>query len=626
MGFMDYINSDNNYEYLNKINSPKDLEKVDNLDKLCAEIRHKILSVVSKNGGHLASNLGVTELTVALHKVFCEPEDKIIWDVSHQCYAHKMLTGRFGKIDTIRKESGLSGFTNRKESEYDVFTEGHSSTSVSAALGFAYSKQIKKEEGHVIAVIGDGALSGGLAYEGINNAGQLKRNFILVINDNKMSISKNVGAVARYLNAARIRPSYMKAKNVLEKILNKTSVGKRIKDVMKKSKSAVKRVIYKDNMLSNMGFAYYGPVDGHNLDELQKAFVTAKSLGKPVVVHVMTQKGKGYKFAEKRPKDYHCVPVFNVSTGEKISKNSGKTFSQEFGRAICELGQKNQKICAITAAMTEGTCLQEFRSNFKNRFFDVGIAEEHAVTFASGLSAGGMIPVFAVYSTFLQRAYDQILHDAALQGVNMVLAVDRAGFVGEDGETHQGIFDVPFLSTVPKITIFSPSYIEELAPMLKKCTETEGVSVIRYPKGSEGYKPDCFQYTGNDFDFYGDVNSNSLLITYGRIFSNVTEANERMRSIGKGSCVLKLNVIKPLNNELISEVMKFNKIIFFEESVKSGSISEKLGDLLIENGFGGRYESVTAEDDFMSHATMNSQLKKSHLDTENIVRKLMFIV
>lgn len=622
---MGNANLESNYEYLSKIKSPKDLAKVDNLTKLCEEIRHKILSVVSKNGGHLASNLGVTELTVALHKIFCEPEDKIIWDVSHQCYAHKMLTGRFDRIDTIRKENGISGFTNRKESEYDVFTEGHSSTSVSAALGLAYSKQINKEPGHVIAVIGDGALSGGLSYEALNNVGRLKRNFILVINDNKMSISKNVGAVARCLNAARIRPSYMKAKNVLEKVLNKTVFGEKIKNVMKKSKSAVKRVIYKDNILSNMGFAYYGPVDGHNLDELQKAFITAKSLDKPVAVHIITEKGKGYKYAEKKPKNYHSISAFDIATGEKISKSSTQSFSQEFGRAICELGQKNQKICAITAAMAEGTCLQEFRSNFKNRFFDVGIAEEHAVTFAGGLSAGGMIPVFAVYSTFLQRAYDQVLHDAALQGLKMVLAVDRAGFVGEDGETHQGIFDVPFLSTIPGVKIFSPSYIEELAPMLEKCIESDGVSVIRYPKGSEGYKPKEFKYTGNDFDFYGDKNSSTLIITYGRIFSNIMTANERMDSIGKSSCVLKMNVIKPLNKELISEVMNFDKIIFFEESAKSGSISEKFGDVLIESGFGGKYQSITAEDDFMPHASVKSQLKKSHLDTENIVRKLMFI-
>ncbi len=623
---MNYADSDNNYEYLNRITSPKDLDKVDDLAKLCAEIRHKILKVVSKNGGHLASNLGVTELTVALHKIFHEPEDKIIWDVSHQCYAHKMLTGRFNQIDTLRQENGISGFTNRKESQYDAFTEGHSSASISAALGLAYSKQIKKESGHVVAVIGDGALSGGLAYEGINNVGRLKRNFILVINDNKMSISKNVGAVARYLNAARIRPSYMKAKNALEKMLNKTPFGKKIKDVMKESKSAVKRVIYKDNMLSNMGFAYYGPVDGHNLDELQKAFATAKSLNKPVVVHVITEKGKGYKFAEKRPQNYHSVPAFDIATGEKNSKISGKTFSQEFGRAICELAEKNPKICAITAAMTEGTCLQEFRSNFKNRFFDVGIAEEHAVTFAGGLSAGGMIPVFAVYSTFLQRSYDQIMHDVAMQGLNMVLAVDRAGFVGEDGETHQGIFDVPFLNTIPGVKIFSPSYIGELAPMLKKCTESKGISVIRYPKGADAYKPAEFKYTGNDYDFYGEKDSNTLLITYGRIFSSVMAASERMKSIGKTSCVLKMNVIKPLNKELMSDVMKFDKIIFFEESVKSGSVSEKLGDMLIENGFGGKYQSVTAEDDFMSHATIKSQLKKCRLDTENIVRKLMFSI
>lgn len=622
---MDYINSDNSYEYLNKIKSPKDLEKIDNLEKLCAEIRHKILSVVSKNGGHLASNLGVTELTVALHKIFCDPEDRIIWDVSHQCYAHKMLTGRFSKINTIRQDNGISGFTNRKESEYDSFTEGHSSTSVSAALGIAYSKQIKKEPGYVIAVIGDGALSGGLAYEGINNVGRLKRNFILVINDNKMSISKNVGAVARYLNAARIRPSYMKAKDALEKILNKTFVGKKINNIIQKSKSAVKRVIYRDNVLSDMGFAYYGPVDGHNLDELQKAFITAKSLNRPVVVHVITEKGKGYKFAERKPKDYHCISAFDIATGEKFSKNMGKTFSQEFGHAICKLGESNPKICAITAAMAEGTCLQEFRSKFKNRFFDVGIAEEHAVTFAGGLSAGGMIPVFAVYSTFLQRAYDQILHDVALQELDMILAVDRAGFVGEDGETHQGIFDVPFLSTIPGTKIFSPSYIEELEPMLKICTESKGISVIRYPKGTEGYKPEKFKYTGNDFDFYGYKKANILVVSYGRIFSSVMAASERMASVGKNLCVLKMNVIKPLNKELVSEAMKFDKIIFFEESAKSGSVSEKFGDMLIENGFSGKYESVTAGDKFMSHASVKSQLKKSHLNTENIVRKLMFI-
>ena len=402
---MENKKSEDIYKYLSKIKNPKDLENVNDLDRLCQEIRHKILSVVSKNGGHLASNLGVVELTVALHKTFNEPEDSIIWDVSHQCYAHKMLTGRFEQIDTVRQENGISGFTNRKESKYDVFTQGHSSASISAALGLAYSKQIKKESGHVVAVIGDGALSGGLAYEGLNNAGQLKRNFVLVINDNKMSISKNVGAVARYLATARMRPSYVKAKNILEKILNRTLIGKKIKGVMQESKSAVKRVIYKDNMLSNMGFAYYGPVDGHNLDELQKAFTIAKSFNKPTVVHVMTSKGKGYKFAEKNPKDYHCVPAFDIATGERCKKNISTTFSQEFGRAVCELGRENPKICAITAAMTEGTCLQEFRANFKNRFFDVGIAEEHAVTFAGGLAAGGMIPVFAVYSTFLQSGF-----------------------------------------------------------------------------------------------------------------------------------------------------------------------------------------------------------------------------
>ena len=622
------------YGYLNKINSPKDLKNVDNLTDLCDEIRHKLVDIISKNGGHLSSNLGVVELTVALYSIFNDDNDRIIWDVSHQSYAHKMLTGRFNKIDTIRTESGLSGFTNRKESEYDVFTQGHSSASISAALGLAYSKDITNSPGYVIAVIGDGALSGGLAYEGLNNAGQLKRNFILVLNDNKMSISKNVGAVARYLASARIRPSYVKIKGTIGKILNKGILGEKIKYLLNGSKSAIKNIIYKTdikddtikgNVFEKLGFAYYGPVDGHNLDELRQAFATAKLFNKPVVVHAITTKGKGYKFAEKNSKDYHCIPGFDVETGEKVLKNNLKTFSQEFGDAVCDLAEENSKICAITAAMTEGTCLQKFKNKFKSRFFDVGIAEEHAVTFAGGLAAGGMIPVFAVYSTFLQRSYDQILHDAALQDLNIILAIDRSGFVGEDGETHQGIFDVSFLNTIPNVRIFSPSFLEEISPMLRQAAEFHGVSALRYPKGYEGIKPSWFKYTGNDYDFYGNINSKMLLVSYGRIFSNVCAADKRMTDIGKNSCILKLNVIKPLNDKMISQAMNFNKIMFFEESVKSGSVSEKFGCALAEKGFKGKYTVATIEDNFIAHATVKSQLKRAHLDIDNIVRKIMFM-
>lgn len=626
--------SNDSYGYLNKINSPKDLKNVDNLTDLCDEIRHKIVDVISKNGGHLSSNLGVVELTVALYSIFDDDNDRIIWDVSHQSYAHKMLTGRFDKIDTIRTESGLSGFTNRKESKCDVFTQGHSSASISAALGLAYSKEITNSPGYVVAVIGDGALSGGLAYEGLNNAGQLKRNFILVLNDNKMSISKNVGAVARYLASARIRPSYVKIKGTVGKILNKGILGEKIKYLLNGSKSAIKNIIYKTdikddiikgNVFEKLGFAYYGPVDGHNLDELRQAFATAKLFNKPVVVHAITTKGKGYKFAEKNSKDYHCISGFNIETGEKILKNNSKTFSQEFGDAVCDLAEENPKICAITAAMTEGTCLQKFKSKFKSRFFDVGIAEEHAVTFAGGLAAGGMIPIFAVYSTFLQRSYDQILHDAALQDLNIILAIDRAGFVGEDGETHQGVFDVPFLNTIPNVQIFSPSFLEEISPMLRKAAEFHGVSAVRYPKGYEGIKPSWFKHTGNDYDFYGNINSKMLLVSYGRIFSNVCAANSRMADIGRGSCILKLNVIKPLNDKMISKAMNFSKIMFFEESAKSGSVSEKFGCALAEKGFKGKYAVTTIEDDFIPHATVKSQLKRAHLDIDNIVRKIMFM-
>ncbi len=614
-----------NYKFLKKINSPKDLQKISDLKELCNEIRRKLIEVVSKNGGHLSANLGVVELTVALYKSFCEENDRIIWDVSHQSYVHKMLTGRFDKIDTIRQEGGLSGFTNRQESEYDVFTEGHSSTSISAALGLARARQISGEKGSVIAVIGDGALTSGIAYEGLNNAGRLNKNFVLVLNDNKMSISKNVGAVARYLASVRIRPSYMKAKNTMERFLDRTRAGLKIKDMMKSSKSAFKRIIYNNNMFEQMGLSYYGPVDGHNLQELQKAFDIVKSLNKPTVVHVITQKGKGYKFAEKRPDAYHCISAFDIVTGEKISSNTKKTFSQEFGESICKLAEGNPKICAITAAMSEGTCLKKFKNNFKQRFFDVGIAEEHAVTFAGGLSAGGMIPVFAVYSTFLQRAYDQIIHDVSLQDLKLILAVDRAGLTGQDGETHQGVFDVPFLNTIPNVKIYSPSFLCEIEPMLKQCINDEnGISVIRYPRGGELSKPTEFSYSGNDFDFYGNLNSQTLLVTYGRIFSNLMRANNRLEKIDKTCCVLKLNVIKPIPQQAVKKSLKFKNIIFFEESVETGSASEKFGAELLKNQFSGKYLTQALEDKFVKHATAESQLKKAGLDTENMLRKILF--
>lgn len=612
--------NDEKYPVLSKINSPQDLKNVDDLNELCNEIRHKLIDVISKNGGHLASNLGAVELTVALHKVFNNPQDKIIWDVGHQSYTHKMLTGRFDKIDTVRTEGGLSGFTNRDESSYDVFTSGHSSTSISSALGFLQSHKINKTDGRVIAVIGDGALTGGLAYEALNNAGRLKRNFVLVVNDNKMSISKNVGVVAKCLSAGRIKPSYMRAKNKMERVLNKTALGVRIKNWMKYSKYLLKKMIYKSNVFEDMGFTYYGPIDGHNFDDLQNVFEIVKSLNKPVVIHVVTNKGKGYKFAEKNPKKYHGVSSFDVNVGV-CDKRSSKSFSAVFGDAICKLAEKNDKICAITAAMAEGTRLVDFASKFKSRFFDVGIAEGHAVTFAGGLAAGGLIPVFAVYSSFLQRAYDQIIHDSALQKLKIVFAIDRAGFVGEDGATHQGLFDVSYFNTIPNVTVFSPSFIDEVEPMLKKCVEEcPNVSVIRYPRGSELCSGDGFAYTGKNYDFYGNMSSETLVVTYGRIFANAFCAmSELSQKFGKDVQVLKLNVIKPISEEAVDKSLRFKNIVFFEESMRSGGVAEKFAAMLLEKGYKGKYIIKAVNDEFVAHAPVESQLKKYGLDTKGMI-------
>ncbi len=436
---------------LNTIKSPEDLKGLssEQLKRLCSEIRSCIIHTVSTNGGHLASNLGVVELTVALHRVFSSEKDRIVWDVGHQSYTHKMLTGRGDRISTIRTKDGLSGFPNREESPYDPFTCGHSSTSISSALGLAKAKELNGDDGYVVAVIGDGALTGGLAYEGLNNAGRLKRNFIVVLNDNKMSISRNVGSMARYLARIRTEPSYFRIKGNVENALDHIPVvGTPMHHVLTKSKSVLKQLLYNSTIFEDMGFYYYGPFDGHDLDKMIEVFTNVKSINHPVLLHVVTQKGRGYSYAEHNPGAFHGVSKFNIKTGKPLF--SGPSFSAVFGDTLCGFAEdRSDRICAVTAAMQSGTGLTDFAKKFPERFFDTGIAEEHAVTFCGGLAVGGMLPVFAVYSSFLQRGYDQMIHDVALQHVKVVLAVDRAGVVGEDGQTHQGIFDASYLNTIP---------------------------------------------------------------------------------------------------------------------------------------------------------------------------------
>lgn len=606
---------------LDRIHAPQDLKGFtdEELSSLCEEIREIIIGTVSNNGGHLASNLGVVELTVALALAFDPPKDTIVWDVGHQSYPYKLLTGRYDTFSTIRREGGISGFPSREESEYDKFTTGHSSTSISMAMGVSEANHLQNRDGYAIAVIGDGALSGGLAYEGLNNAGRLHRNLIVILNDNKMSISRNVGSMARYLTYIRTKPSYIKIKSNLENSLNKLPViGRGISAVLRHIKGTIKKFFYNSTIFEDFGFAYYGPFDGHNIRELRETLESAKLIQKPVLLHVRTYKGKGYQYAEQAPSIYHGLSGFDVDTGNTGEKS--QSFSDVFGEALCQLAQESPEICAVTAAMQDGTGLSKFRERFPDRFFDVGIAEEHAVTFAGGLAAGEMLPVFAVYSTFLQRSYDELLHDVSLQGVKVLLAIDRAGIVGEDGKTHQGLFDAAYLQTIPNATVYSPSFFEELRIQLELLVhEGTGLCAIRYPRGKELYKPDWFQSNTKSYQVYGSrLGSDLCIVTYGRLFSFAAEAVEHLRSEGILVKLVKLNRIIPVDPAAVKEALPCQKVLFLEEGVRRGGIGEHFAFLLSQSDFSGKYELRAIDDPYIEHAPMFRALEKLGLNTEGI--------
>lgn len=619
-----------NHTLLDQIHSPEDLKKLpeNKLDQLCKEIRAFLVESVSKTGGHLASNLGVVELTVALHRVFNCPDDKIVWDVGHQSYVHKLLTGRKSRFDTLRKENGLAGFPRCSESEYDAFVGGHASNSIAAAYGIAKANTLMGNNHHVVAVIGDGALTGGLAYEGINNAGRSKDNLIVILNHNEMSISKNVGAFARYLAAIRAKPSYLRAKRNTEKALDKIPViGKPFKNALKTSKSAVKNLLYHSNLFEDFGFNYYGPIDGHNLEELTDILRAAKSNKGAAFIYVETTKGKGYPYAEKNPGAFHGVATFDTVTGNPDIAHSN-SFSSIAGKTLTVLADADSRICAITAAMKYGTGLQSFCAAHRDRFFDVGIAEEFGVTFAAGLASNGMIPVFAVYSTFLQRAYDQIIHDAALEKQHIILAVDRAGVVGDDGETHQGIYDVAFLSTIPGVTILSASSYHELRWMLKRAIyDYEGVVAVRYPRGAEpegvndaAVAPALFQYQ------VSGEKSSVLLTTYGRTVYAVTKAAEILIKKGIAVSILKLNQIHPIPKEALKNAMNHSDIFFFEEGIKDGSVAEQMLTQMEENGYRGTFHITAVENRFVEQATVEQSLKRLKLDENSIAETVLSAV
>lgn len=603
---------------LTELNLPQDLKKlsISQCRQLCGEIRSTLIDTVSNTGGHLASNLGVVELTMSIHRNFNSPKDKIVWDVGHQAYVHKLLTGRADRFSTIRQEDGISGFPKPSESEHDTVIAGHSSTSISTACGIAEAMRLQGKDDYTIAVIGDGAMTGGMVYEAMNNCCQnTSSNLIVILNDNNMSISKSVGALESYLTELRNSEEYLDTKRKVERNLNKIPVvGAKAAKGMKYVKDAIKSTILPRNLFEDMGFIYLGPINGHSLNDLEQAMRMAKSYHRPVFVHVKTVKGKGYLPAEKNPGEYHGISRFDVESGNpEIS--AGDSYSTVFGKELLRLAEEDERICAITAAMKYGTGLQYFGKKLPQRFYDVGIAEQHAVTFGGGLAAMGQIPVFAVYSTFLQRAYDQLIHDIAIGGLHLVLGIDRAGIVGEDGETHQGLFDVPMLTSIPDTVIYSPACYDELKICLKKAVYDENrLAAVRYPRGSENIS---YKYDGNysDYKFFANGND-TLIISYGRVFNEAYKAVENY----KLSCdLLKLTKIFPVAEEIIAEISKYKRIIFFEEAISQGSISEKFGAMLMESGFRGKYARAAAKG-FIRQAAVKSALDKIGLSSEKMAQ------
>lgn len=601
---------------LEDIHSPRDIKKLNlkELTSLCEQLRQKMVSAVSQNGGHLASNLGTVELTVALHRVFDTPKDAIVWDVGHQCYAHKLLTDRYGRFDTLRQQGGVSGFPNPAESEHDAFVAGHSSTSVSVANGIAKAKALTGEEGYTIAVIGDGALTGGLAYEGLSNAGRSKDKLLVILNDNKMSISKNVGFVARYLAGLRSRAKYVKAKAWMNKALNRTPfIGKPLIAFIQWAKKKLRLALLQGHsFFEDMGFRYLGPVDGHDLDALIEVIQVAKSIERPVVLHVATVKGKGTAYAEQEPDTYHGISRFDPDTGVPIG--GGENFSTRFGGTLCDLAAADDRIVAVTAAMIKGTGLESFAQQYPSRFFDTGIAEEHAVTFSAGMAKGGLLPVFAVYSTFLQRSYDQLINDASLMNNHIVLAIDRAGVVPDDGETHQGIYDVAMLATIPHTTLYAPATFAEQELQLRQALyDTDGIAALRYPKGSESvhladYVPSAAPFV------YEDRGSDLLLVTYGRTYGTVCEVCSRMAD-GQAPSVVKLNRVLPLPQEVVDLACRHRCVLVAEEAC--GGVGDLLAGALLKAGYSGRY-GVRSITETLGACTTEQGLHCVGLDAQGI--------
>lgn len=564
---------------LEKIKKPNDIHKIALADfpALADEIRQFLIESVSRTGGHLASNLGVVELTMALHNVLDLPKDKIIWDVGHQAYTHKILTGRKEGFARLRMEGGMSGFPKRKESPCDAFDAGHSSDSISAGLGYVRARDLSGDNYYVVSVIGDGALTGGMAYEALNNAAELKTNFIIILNDNNMSISRNVGGMSSYLSALRTAESYTGMKLSVTKTLKKIpKVGTALVDTVRKTKSSIKQLIIPGMLFENMGLTYLGPVDGHNMRQMMKLFNEAKRVEGPVIVHVLTEKGRGYRPASLHPDRFHGTGPFDIKTGKPLADKKGLTYTEVFSNTMKDLGRKEKKLVGITAAMPEGTGLKEFGRLFPDRFFDVGIAEEHAVSFAAGLTLGGMIPVVAIYSSFLQRAVDQMLQDVCMQNLHVIFAIDRAGIVGADGETHHGCFDLSYLTMMPNMTVMAPKNQQELKAMLEFAVKAEGPCAIRYPKGHAYQGLEEFQspvvYGKSEVLFRG---TGTAILSVGSMTEICEKVYTELKERGDNPTFVNARFVKPLDTSLLDELAKDHSLfVTVEENVKNGGFGE----------------------------------------------------
>lgn len=613
---------------LDRIQKENDIKNLtpDELDILAQEIRQFLIEKISKTGGHLASNLGVVELTIALHLVFDLPKDKLIWDVGHQAYTHKILTGRREGFDCLRSFGGMSGFPKRGESPCDAFDTGHSSTSISAGLGMVAARNIQQEDYSVVSIIGDGSMTGGMAYEALNNAARQKGNFVIVLNDNNMSISENVGGMSRYLDGLRTAEAYTELKKGVEDTLKKIPVqGERLVYQIRKTKSGIKQLIVPGMFFEDMGITYLGPVDGHDIKKLTKILKEAKRLNRPVLVHVLTKKGKGYLPAEENPSKFHGTGPFEIETGAATHPSSKDSYTDVFSKVLCDIGKNNEKVVAITAAMADGTGLSRFAKHFPQRFFDVGIAEEHALTFAAGLAAGGMKPVVALYSSFLQRAYDQAIHDICMQKLPVMIAVDRAGLVGNDGETHQGAFDLSFLGMIPNMTILSPKNRWELADMVRYCVDFDGPVALRYPRGTayEGLQEfrAPIQY-GRSEMLYEE--KDIALIFVGHMAELAESIRQELKERGLSCSLINARFVKPLDTEMIQQLREGHKLIVtIEENVISGGFGARVMEYVSNERLGIHVYNIGLPDSFIEQGNIDVLRKQIGFEKSQLADRII---